>query len=75
VIAAGPGARVALRDLATALDRQLLVAHAGAGALWAWLGGRRRIAAADVLGLASDRCSPELSLSLGEAAEALPPPG
>jgi len=70
-VAAGPGARVALRDLANALDRQLLLVNDGAGAVWAWLGGKRRIAAADVLRLAPGRCSPEVGMALGEAAEGI----
>jgi hypothetical protein len=70
-ILSGPGARPLLRDLAAALDRRLLLVHGAADTVWAWLGGQRQIDAAEVLGLAADRRSPEVSLALGEAAEGI----
>jgi GGDEF-like domain/PucR C-terminal helix-turn-helix domain len=41
LIARGPGARDALRDLAARLDRQLLSVVPSPEVVWAWLGGRR----------------------------------
>jgi hypothetical protein len=39
-VASGPGAEAALRDLAAALDRRLLLAPGGEDVVWAWLSGR-----------------------------------
>jgi hypothetical protein len=44
LIAQGPDADEAVRDLAAALDRRLLSIRPGGEALWAWLGGRRPLA-------------------------------
>src|SRR6478672_191275 len=41
VIAVGPEAEQAVRDLAAALDRRLLLVRHGAETPWAWLGGAR----------------------------------
>ncbi len=42
-VASGPGAEPALRDLATALDRRLLLVQGGEGAIFGWLGGHRSL--------------------------------
>jgi PucR C-terminal helix-turn-helix domain/GGDEF-like domain len=70
-IATGPGARVAVRDLAKGLGRQLLLVQGNAEAVWAWLGGQQKVPAAEALRLASACWSPELSLALGEASEGI----
>lgn len=65
-IAAGPGARATMRDLAAALDRRLLTVRADDGTIWAWLGGRRKVASREVLGLAESSWSGEGILAIGE---------
>jgi DNA-binding PucR family transcriptional regulator len=67
VVATGPGAPTGLRDLGAALDRQVLLVPAQAGAVWAWLGGRAHVASRHVLGLAERILPREISLGLGEA--------
>jgi len=42
MIASGPEVEPALRGIATALDRHLLLVAGGEDTVWAWLGGRRR---------------------------------
>ncbi len=70
-IAAGPGAKVALRDLATTLDRRLLAVCAGEGVMWAWLGGRCKLASREVLRLASSRWPNDAALALGEPGQGI----
>lgn len=65
-IASGPGAIKALRDLCAALDRHLLLVRTEEGAIWAWLGGRKRLSAGEVLRLAKQSLAPEVLLALGE---------
>jgi PucR C-terminal helix-turn-helix domain/GGDEF-like domain len=48
VIATGDGAREALRALAGGSDRQLLPVSRGEETVWGWLGGKRRLAVADI---------------------------
>jgi PucR C-terminal helix-turn-helix domain/GGDEF-like domain len=48
VVATGPGAGEGLRELAAALDRQLLLAQPEPDTTWAWLGGRRRASGAEL---------------------------
>lgn len=48
-IAVGPGAQVAIRELAKALGRRLLTVCADDGAIWAWFGGMRRLASRELL--------------------------
>lgn len=43
VIATGPRVLEASRDLATALDRRLLLVDRGEEVVWAWLGGREQL--------------------------------
>ncbi len=65
-IAYGPGAQVVIRDLATKLDRRLLLVRPGGGAIWAWLGGRRKVTAKEAEHLAPMPWPSGLSLALGE---------
>lgn len=71
VIAKGPGAAEALRDLARRLDRRLLLLCREEGAAWAWLGGRRALEIADLKRLAPLACPSEVSLALGEPGRGL----
>ena len=70
-IAAGPGAKRALRELASALDRRLLMVGGGSGSLWAWMGSPHELKAQEALRLASTAFSPEVSLALGESGEGI----
>ena len=68
-IAAGRGAERAIRDVAAALDRRLLLVQPDGGTVWAWLGGRRRVAAAEVASLAASSPLERVSLAIGEPGE------
>jgi DNA-binding transcriptional ArsR family regulator len=66
VVASGPGAVEAIRDLAPALDRNLLLVQPDGEASWAWLGGRSRLSTREALRLAEQSLSDELSFAFGE---------
>jgi PucR C-terminal helix-turn-helix domain/GGDEF-like domain len=66
LLASGPGAPGAIRDLATALDRNLLLVQPEDGEAWAWLGGRSRLSTREVLRLAERSLPGEVSLAFGE---------
>jgi sugar diacid utilization regulator len=70
-LAAGPGAAAAIRDLAGALDRRLLLVHPDPGTVWAWLGGRRELASREVLQVAESRWPADAILAIGEPAEGI----
>jgi hypothetical protein len=70
IVAAGPGMGDAIRELATSLDRRLLLVRPGGEVVWAWLGGRGKLAGADVIRLASSG-SWSGPLALGEPAEGI----
>jgi len=65
-IAHGPGAPATIRNLAARLDRRLLLVSPGDSMVWAWLGGQRRVSAAEVEELAPQPWPIGLSLALGE---------
>lgn len=71
LIVRGPGAAASLREFAQRLDRNLLLVHPDGEAVWAWLGGRRRLGAGDVLGLARSDLPAEVAVAIGEPGEAL----
>jgi hypothetical protein len=64
------GERPRLKDLARALDRQLLVVEPQPQLLWAWLGGFRRIETVEVLECAR-ACLGRARVGLGEPAVGL----
>jgi sugar diacid utilization regulator len=67
VIATGANATQAVRGLAAALGRELLLlAHDGE--IWAWLGGQRKLKMADVERVLSAPGFADVSLAMGEAA-------
>jgi hypothetical protein len=70
-IACGDGAVPALRDLADAADRRLLLVEPEAGTVWAWLGGRRRIAVAEFAQCVTLGERPGTLVALGEPARGL----
>ncbi len=71
LLASGPEADQAVRALADALDRRLLLVRQGEGTLWAWLGGRERLDYSEVEGHPALRRLPQVSLSVGEPGQGL----
>jgi PucR-like helix-turn-helix protein/diguanylate cyclase with GGDEF domain len=66
VLASGSPAPTALRQLATALDRRLLLVRPGGSEIWGWLGGHRKLAAKELVEHARDDARPDLLLAIGE---------
>jgi hypothetical protein len=71
-IVKGDGAEELARQLNRGLDAQVLIVCRAEGAVWAWLGSRREIDAADVMSAASSGCPAGVTLALGEPARGLP---
>lgn len=65
-LAAGPGAIEVWRDLATKLDRRLLIVQAEEEVVWVWLGGRSRLDPCQLLDSAEASLPDEALLALGE---------
>ncbi len=61
----GPGAAVAGKEFADALDRQSLIVHTE-DVVWLWLGGRAKLPAEDLLELADRSLPAEVLLAVGE---------
>jgi PucR C-terminal helix-turn-helix domain/GGDEF-like domain len=70
-IARGDGAAPALRDLARAVDRRLLLVRVDAETAWAWFGGQRRIALADIARRVSAQGEDSVLMALGEPARGI----
>jgi hypothetical protein len=66
LIATGSGATEALRGIAASADRQLLAVSHGEETVWAWLGGKRRVAVSDLEHLLPAKESAGVSLAIGE---------
>ncbi|MFZ2113882.1 MAG: helix-turn-helix domain-containing protein [Solirubrobacteraceae bacterium] len=66
VIATGKNPRGAVRDLAAALDRELLPVSRGEEIVWGFLGGLRRLAGSDIERLLPARWPADVSLATGE---------
>jgi hypothetical protein len=71
LIAQGPGAAEALRDLAAPLDRRLLLVRREADLAWLWLGGRSRPDPVDLEGPIAASWPPRIALAIGEPGESL----
>jgi hypothetical protein len=71
VIASGPGAREAVRELAAALDRRLLLIRHGETTVWAWLGGRRPTDLERLERHISSSWPSQVSIAIGEPAREL----
>jgi hypothetical protein len=71
LVAKGPGAEEAVREITQPLDRRLLLVPRGEGTVWAWLGGRRALDPDSLRCVLSSKLSPGLCLALGESAESL----
>jgi PucR C-terminal helix-turn-helix domain/GGDEF-like domain len=68
-IAVGDGAEAAMRGMALALDRRLLLVRPEEDQVWIWLGGRRELAPADLRVALSRVPLAGLSLAFGEPSE------
>ncbi len=71
VVAAGPEAARALRELATRLDRRLLLVTRGDAAVWAWLGGRLSFSERPLEEALASDWPAAIRLGLGEPAEGI----
>jgi len=69
-VAHGPGAAEALRELASGLDRRLLMVPRGEGA-WAWLGGRHPLDPEKLERVLCKGLPARVCLAIGEPAEGL----
>lgn len=65
------GAEQTVRDLAARLDRRVLVVRPDEAVCWAWLGGRRQLAAEEVEELDAVVPPPGTHLGFGEPAEGI----
>jgi PucR C-terminal helix-turn-helix domain/GGDEF-like domain len=72
VLAVGEDAPAAVRALAGALDRRLLLVSGGERPVWAWFGGRRKIATTELERVLKSTWPRGVSLAIGEPAEGLP---
>jgi hypothetical protein len=70
IIASGPGATDAINELASALDRRLLLVPRGE-ITWAWLGARQPPDPGHVIEAASGDWPAQLTLAIGEPGEGL----
>jgi hypothetical protein len=71
VIVAGPAAMEAIRILATAVDRRLLMVRRDEETVWVWMGGRREFHREEIESLASRSWPEGVSLALGEPADGI----
>jgi hypothetical protein len=71
VIATGAKAEETVRGLAAKLGRQPLLVSRGEETLWAWLGGRQRLAVADVARLLTAKVCSDVCLTIGEPGKGL----
>jgi PucR C-terminal helix-turn-helix domain/GGDEF-like domain len=65
LIATGAGAEQTLRHLKASLGCQLLAVPSGVGSVWAWLGGRRKLAVTDIERSLSTNGVVSVSLAIG----------
>jgi len=70
-ISSGPGTEEALRDLASALDRRLLMIRRDEEIVWAWFGGRRPMDIRELQQAASATWPAQIVLALGEPSEGI----
>jgi hypothetical protein len=71
LVAAGPGAAGAIRELAASLDTRLLVVRRDESSAWAWFGARRDLDPAELQRIAAASLPAQVALALGEPAEGL----
>jgi hypothetical protein len=71
LLATGPGAGQALRQLAGALDREILRVQPESGTAWAWLGGHHRLDTDEVVRVAGCGLPGTVRLAVGEPGRGL----
>jgi hypothetical protein len=71
LIAAGPGAAEFLRELASTLDRRLLLVRRGEGTVWAWLGARREADPVEVERALPKTAPAPTTLTIGEPGQGM----
>jgi PucR C-terminal helix-turn-helix domain/GGDEF-like domain len=71
LLATGPGAGEALRQLAAALDREILHVQPESGTAWAWLGGHGRLDTDEVVRAAGSGLPATVRLAVGEPGRGL----
>jgi hypothetical protein len=71
VVTKGPGASVALRELAGSLDRRLLLLEREEGMIWAWMGGKRPPDLEALRRLLVTKWPAEARLAIGEPGQGL----
>jgi hypothetical protein len=71
LVAAGPLAVEAMRDLGGSFDCRVLVIPPGEGAVWAWLGARRPLDPTELEDLVAEDLPPRVSLAIGEPGQGL----
>jgi hypothetical protein len=69
LIVEGRRARAAVKELAEVFDRRPLIVCPEPGTVWAWLGGRKRLASRELLKLARSTWCDQVILALGEPGE------
>ncbi len=71
VIGAGPTAAETMREIASRLDRRLLLVRQPRGIVWAWLGSRRRLDPTELELFAAASKPAQLVLAIGEPGHGL----
>jgi PucR-like helix-turn-helix protein/diguanylate cyclase with GGDEF domain len=67
IVACGDASEAAIREIATELDRNLLLVRPEESTIWAWLGGRRPLDPGDLMAYLADRWPARHAAALGEA--------
>jgi PucR-like helix-turn-helix protein/diguanylate cyclase with GGDEF domain len=71
LVATGPGAAEALRELSSTFDRRLLLVRPDQQTVWAWLGGRRRPDLEEMAAYGASQWPNHAVLGIGEPAHGL----
>ena len=71
LIVSGEGAKQALREVAVALDRNVLVASPDETSVWIWLGGRRPLPSDELMAELRSRSGSGLTAAIGEAGDGI----
>lgn len=66
VVASGPDAEDAVRELASSFDCRLLLVRRGEGVVWGWLGARRRLELGGFASLSASDQQAQMALAIGE---------
>jgi hypothetical protein len=71
IVAVGAGAEQVIRDIASTLDRRLLLIRPAERTVWAWLGGRRPVLGAEIIRRACEQWPPSGFAAFGEPSTGL----